>query len=769
MKARLFFVGLLGLRAVNLCAQPDVIPPGNYTVLSINSQNATDTVQKAFDGDPATWWAVNTAQLNPLPAVLCLDLGQTYNVCGLSYLCNPQNYEDKLLHYAVYVSQDTLNWGEEQASDKIYWPETTDVSGKDLFFGAVEGRYVKIVYYRNTNTWNNAIQTAELRLWHDEQAAPLKKNQVLHIEEVPSVAASNQRTEIVATSSSGLPVVPAVVSGPGVLSQEEGGYFLSGTGEEGSVVIECVQAGNEAYYPVKSVFALDMINPDNYPVRLYTPLVESEIIAMSSDTFCYSFWARAEIDYPEFNTVTQMRIEVEGEEIVSRWNEENNTVRADFVPKRYGEFTVSFHASASNGRDTAFTRRITVDSVRESRTVRAFDHMLINFPDPGRTNGGVFVFPQHVGSYQRIVAKLDMQCPQIDGGCDDWDRVAWIEMQTPDGQWRELIRYTTAYGVPCQHELDVSDFSSWLQGEVPMRMFIDTWGSGGYDVTLDFEFIKGMPQYLYTGIIPLWNGNFPFGDPADLQPMDTLRIETPAGAAALNLKVVTTGHGWGSNNTYNAAEFYNARHTLYVNETSFLHEPWMKCNPNPDGCTGQRGTWQYNRAGWCPGAIAPGYNYNLAAQLQRPQLDLRFIMQEDYMDRCHPHNPDCVSGVTCSDCMDTYNPQYYIASYLIAYYNQMYDSLPLMVNEQVASREELNFSVYPNPASDRFFIQSHGETGRGSLQLFNMQGENMRSIVFNSAAELNEKAIDVHSLPAGIYIVRIQTLYKNGIQKIMIR
>ncbi len=768
MKARFLSV-LAGLfLSGSLWAQVTEITPKAYTVLSVNSQTAGNLLQKAFDGDTNTWWAVNTAQVAPLPAIVVLELDTVHRVCGIRYLCNPNNSSDKLQDYTVYVSNDTADWGQAQASGSIFWDSASDVSVKDLAFGAVSGRFVKIVYLDNTNTWNRAIQTAELRVLEDTAAKTLLKNQWLNIDSLPAVVSSLDTVPLKATASSLLPVNFSLISGPARLLEQDGGFLLVLDGQEEQVVLEAVQAGNDEFYPVRHRFGVQVENPMLYGVQLYTPVVESEIIAMPSDTLVYPLWARAEIG-SVFNHITAMRIEVEGEDVVSHWNEKNNTVRADFTPGHYGEFTVRFHASASNGSDTSFTRKITVDSVTESRTVRAFEHMLINFPDPGRTNGGVFVFPQHVGSYQRIVAKLDMQCPQIDGGCDDWDRVAWVEMQTPDGQWREIIRYTTAYGVPCKHELDVTDFSSWLQGEVPMRMFIDTWGSGGYDITLDFEFVKGLPQYLYSGIVPLWNGNFPFGDPANLQPMDTLHVETPAGAAALNLKVVTTGHGWGENNTFNAAEFYEAKHTLWANQTSFAHSPWMKCNPNPDGCTGQRGTWKYNRAGWCPGAIAPGYNYNLAEQIGSKELEMRFIFQESYMDKCHPHNPNCKTGTTCVDCMDTYNPQYYIASYLIAYYNQMYDSLPEVANEQVASREELNFSVYPNPASDRFFVQTYGETGRGSVQLFDMNGAVLRSTVFDNAEQLNGMAFDVHELPAGFYVLRIQTLHKNGVQKIIVR
>lgn len=752
-----------------LGAQESPLPASSYRIVSINSQSATDTVGKAFDGDSSTWWAVNTAIARPLPARLVLDLGSEYPVCGISYLCNPQNYEDKLSAYSVYVGNDTAHWGEPQASSRIYWESTTDVSGKDLRFGAVRGRYVQIVYEDNTNTWNNAVQTAELRVLADATASADKRNQILAIEALPSLVSAADTTALQLESSSGLEVAFRIVSGPAsVIVREDSSYALVCEGTEGLAVVEAYQEGNEEFYPVSYRFGLEIQQPAAYGVQLYTPLVESEPLVMPSDTLYYMLQARAEIG-SAFNTITGVEFSVDGEALETEFNPENGLAQARFYPGAYGNYSIAIRATASNGRDTTVIREITVDSAEESRSVRTFEHLLINYPDPGRTNGGVYVFPQHVGSYRNIVAKLDVQCPEIEGGCDDWDRVAWVEIQTPDGQWREIIRYTTAYGVPCDHELDVTAFASWLQGEVPMRMFVDTWGTGGYDVTLDFEFDKGLPQYLYSAITPLWNGNFMFGDPANLQPMDTLDVALNGDIKALDLKVVTTGHGWGSNNTGNAAEFYYAEHHLYANAESFEHTPWMQCRPNPDDCTGQRGTWYHNRAGWCPGAIAPGYDYNLTALAGEGNLQMKFIFQEDYVDRCHPNHPDCVSGVTCADCMDTYNPQYYIASYLISYYDKMYDSVPDVANEPVVSREELRFTAYPNPATERFFVQTYGETGSGTLQIIGLDGRVWHNYTFNSGVELNGREFPVWDLPQGTYVVRIQTRMKNGIYKIVVQ
>lgn len=761
---------VLGVLAVSgVRAENEVVDVANYTVVKVSSQTASDTVQKAFDGDSATWWALNTSVYGgPLPAQLVLDLGSETNVSGFYYLPNKDNTSDKLLSYEIYVSNDTNAWGDAQAKTRIFWNSDTDVSGKDLLIGAVKGRYVKLVYVDNANDWNDAIQTAELRVYADASVTGFKKNQHLEVASVPSVVSVGDTTLLEAKAGSGLDVTFQVVSGPAKVEEKDGAQVLTYTGEEGVVVVKAMQEGDDTWYPVEYLFSLKVENPSMYQVSLFTNLIEDEPIVMPSDTMYYVLQARAEIG-SEFNTVTDMQVKVDGETLESDFDAERGYIRARFMPGKYGKFNVEFTATASNGTDTTVRRTVTVDSADASRTVRSFDGLIINFPDPGRTNGGVYKFPQHVGSYRSIVAKLDVKCPDIEGGCDDWDRVAWIEIQTPDGQWRELIRYTTAFGVPCDHELDVTDFASLLQGEVPMRMFVDTWGTGGYEVYLDFEFDKGLPQYLYSEVTPLWSGNFPFGDMANLQPLDTLNVNIDEDVVAASFKMVITGHGWGSNNSGNAAEFYPASNIVYVNGDRFEHDLLRICKPNPDQCSPQLGTWTYDRCGWCPGSIAPGTNFNITGQLGKKEMQLAYVFDTAYVDYCHPSNPGCISGQTCTDCFDTYNPQFYISSYLITHSNKMYDSLPEVSNEQYPEREELEFNTYPNPASERMMVQVHGETGYGYIQLIGMNGQIYHQHTFVNASELGALEINVADVPSGVYFIRIQTQNANGIRKVVVR
>src|SRR5690606_22202438 len=124
----------------------------------------------------------------------------------------------------------------------------------------------------------------------------------------------------------------------------------------------------------------------------------------------------------------------------------------------------------------------------------------------------------------------------------------------------------------------------------------------------------------------VWHGDYNFGNPTNLQPCETVMIDYSANTQKATFRLTTTGHGWGSNNTGNAAEFYDATHNFHVNGVaSYSQHLWTACNPNPDNCTGQAGTWQYNRAGWCPGTIAKPNSYDFTSRIGSAPFDLSYI------------------------------------------------------------------------------------------------------------------------------------------------
>jgi len=71
------------------------------------------------------------------------------------------------------------------------------------------------------------------------------------------------------------------------------------------------------------------------------------------------------------------------------------------------------------------------------------------------------------------------------------------------------------------------------------------------------------------------------------------------------LQFAVTGHGW-SGSTEQCGEFCHAIYHINVNGKSAANvTEWRDdCNQNP--VSGQSGTWEISRDGWCPGSVEPG-------------------------------------------------------------------------------------------------------------------------------------------------------------------
>lgn len=430
-----------------------------------------------------------------------------------------------------------------------------------------------------------------------------------------------------------------------------------------------------------------------------------------------------------------------------------NSKNCWWTPANYGSHTVEIKATGSNGNVTTKTVTLNVVNTASTTAVQTFQNGLINFDGNGASQWyyGTYTLPQSVGAYNSIMANFSVTCPSVTGGCDDWDRLAWVQIKNPDGQWVELFRYITPYGVACNHSIDVTDYESLLQGEVEFRMYIETWGTGGWNINLNLNYTQGTPAYLYSSVEEVWQGNYNFGDMANLQPVPVKQITAPQNTQNMRFRLVTTGHGWGSNNTGNAAEFYNATHNLQVNgANTFTQALWTDCDPNPNGCTGQAGTWQYSRAGWCPGAISAPYFYDLTSYISAP-FNFGYQFRTFYRDYCHPNNPSCVSGTTCPDCNDGYNPYYRVGAYMIYKGNQPLQTLAA----PEFTLAENKITVYPNSNNGIFRINIENEMTDLVVNVINIKGESIKTYYFKNKEHLSNHTFDLSTVSKGTYFLKI--------------
>lgn len=708
-----------------------------------------------FDSDPATFWHTEWQNASyEYPHEIQIDLGDTLNINGFSFQTrNNNNRNGRINEFMFYISMDSLDWGEPQAMGVLEYPEP--LSGvqqtASVYFGAVRGRYVRLVGLSSV-AGDKHVMMAEFDIYCDTACEPTgQNNQVITVETVERQLSTNSPFAVSAFASSGLPLTYEVVSGPATMSDS----IVTLTGQGGEVVVRVSQAGNADFYPASAMTSFEVINLMDYSPEINLKLTSEYPLEMPS-LMPYLLHTSTSIQEAEYLNITSVQYAIDGGEFATAVHEGDDYAYW-WTPSDFGSHTVTVQVTASNGNVSTETVEVQVTNEYNDRSEQTFDGAVIDMGTIGsQWYYGSYELPQFVGAYDSIQAHLYVTCPSVPGGCDDWDRLAWIQVKDPSGNWVEIIRYVTPYGKGCTHEIDVTDFASLLQGKVDMRMYIETWGTGGWQMDLVFEYFKGEPRYPYTYVEELWQGTYNFGDPANLQPVDTVTVGIFHAARAAHLRLVTTGHGWGDNNTGNAAEFYHAIHHLQVNgEDAFEQDLWTDCYPNPDGCNLQSGTYKYDRAGWCPGVIAVPFFYDITNYLWMTPFQMSYIFQTSYQDYCHPHNPDCVSGVTCADCNESYNPHYRVSCYLIRESEvprELVSDIP-----HYSLVDDIDFSVYPNPCQGKFRVTFAKALEKMVCAIISPNGQTLRTYFFDSSEDAENQLFDVSMLSKGVYFFQVYT------------
>ena len=271
----------------------------------------------------------------------------------------------------------------------------------------------------------------------------------------------------------------------------------------------------------------------------------------------------AYIEHPEVIKFTDVHAAINGEYIALQTDypddPDNGYYYGFWTPSGFGDFDMSVSVTQSGDKTTTFTNRFEVTNDIESHLDVVTMHGDLVCDPTHHSAKGNYAMPSHVGAFSEIMAHYDHTC--VNGNCDSYDRVGGVKVRNYRGEWVELFRYITPFGVQCDDDVDVSDYTSLLQGLVELEFYMESWGGSGYDPTLIFSFTKGTPDYLYADIDEIWFGTYAFGDYANQQPVPVVDYSFSDQAQAATLKITTTGHNWssGANNSYNtgnAAEFY---------------------------------------------------------------------------------------------------------------------------------------------------------------------------------------------------------------------
>ncbi len=160
-----------------------------------------------------------------------------------------------------------------------------------------------------------------------------------------------------------------------------------------------------------------------------------------------------------------------------------------------------------------------------------------------------------------------------------------------------------------------------------------------------------------------------YGDPskplATAVPPAAIAIPT---ATSYSLRSFVTGHGQG--NALNCAEFCGRTHTMTAGTTAHAKLIW-RTDCATTGAPGQKGTYQYSRGGWCPGADVKPWIEDVTADVAGNPMGTFAYDVETYDNTCRPDASPCAGctlGTSCPyDGGAHTEPNYEISSVLIAY------------------------------------------------------------------------------------------------------
>ena len=579
--------------------------------------------------------------------------------------------------------------------------------------------------------------------------------QAITFPQISDKLVSNDPFDIVASASSGLEVSFSIVSGPATVD----GNTITLTGEVGEVIVRASQAGDGTYEAAEDIEnSFQVLDPNTFvpQTEVRSPVAGSDVWVPELGPIqlaCIS-----NIGSPDLFSVDNVVFEIDGTTIDAKdWNNEHYT--GWWTPPAYGDYTMKI--IATNNYGGASTETVNFSVVDEMSDVSANAGSQIHLD----VNTGVEVvsieLPSYMGAFDEIIGNLTIECPN--GGCDPWDRISGVEVKGHNGEWYEIIRYITPYGLACNHSVDLTDFMSALQGKIDFRFYLGTQGNG-FLYTLDLDYRGGTPAYKYSTIGKLWNATYDFGNMANLQPCEVLNAEYSDNVEASTIKMVSTGHGWGENNTGNAAEFHEDTHHVWVNgEETFAQHNWNDCDPNPDGCNDQFGTWYFDRAGWCPGSIAPWFDFDMTPFINSGTTELKYIFDEDYQDLCNENNPNCTSGVTCQNCNDGFNPHLIVASFLINKANAPLENSGVVNTEDPI---QVDFQVFPNPSNGVVTVEFDESIQQNEVRVLNNLGQVVYLV--NDRASTNVRVLNLEHLPAGIYFIEVRTDNEKGLRKLIL-
>jgi hypothetical protein len=276
-------------------------------------------------------------------------------------------------------------------------------------------------------------------------------------------------------------------------------------------------------------------------------------------------------------------------------------------------------------------------------------------------------------------------------------------------------------------------------------------------MTFSFEMHPGVPEREPFAIQRLWRHSFlKYGDPEDpaADHLPRIDVPTPAGASWAKFRAFSTGHGFW--NTDNAAEFSYKWQRVNMGSDLAQHYLWRSdCESNP--CGPQLGTWQYDRAGWCPGDKADAWDVDITTWVTPGETEEIGFALQPYENWCRPNNPECVDYEGC-ECA---GHAYYRFEGQVVFY-RVPNATTAEDGRLVPGRLHL-VGNYPNPFNPSTTIQYHlAEAGAVEIAVYDAEGALVRQTRQDHAAGVHSWTWSGRDaagklMPAGVYLYEVRS------------
>ena len=374
-----------------------------------------------------------------------------------------------------------------------------------------------------------------------------------------------------------------------------------------------------------------------------------------------------------------------------------------------------------------------------------FDQKRHNYGGYGQSHTKPVYMPENLGDFSEIYLNVNLECPT--GGCDPWDQPAKININKGEISY-ELARYITPYGVACgDWTWDITDFRSLLVDKVDWVSYVQVWGASGWLVSVEIELIEGTPEYPYVHVDKLWaEDNWVYGDPDISYDFPEIPVYVFPESDQAKIRMTMTGHGQA--NTDNAAEFSNFTHHVHIDgQETFTQNLWKDdCNQNT--CSPQGGTWEYSRAGWCPGQDVQPWVWDMNGLFTPGSfVDVDFVLQ-DYTNLLNTG----YNGGSHTE------PHYRCHAYLIQYSTDEF----VGIGDNIQTTSE--FMGYPNPTTGLFTVKSSNNN------LENVSVHQLNGILISNIQVTNQKDVrlDFSEYPNGIYFIKVQSATSSAVIKTVV-